>query len=152
MRVFGSKRAHLCYFCALFVLPFLAFVLKVLLEHKANTEARNYNQYTSLYTAVLNSNVEIVKMLVDGGANTEARMERDNKNTSILQAAKMGNEEIGVLVISGLNPSYVAPASLKFNDAVKNVDTVVYTGERFDETSEYAHYFTPNSRWLCRST
>ena len=61
---------------------------------------------------------------------------------------EMGNEEIGVLVISGLNPSYVAPASLKFNDAVKNVDTVVYTGERFDETSEYAHYFTPNSHYL----
>ena len=32
--------------------------------------------------------------------------------------------------------------------AVKKVDCVIYTGERFDETSDYAHYFAPNSHYL----
>ena len=61
---------------------------------------------------------------------------------------EMNNGDVGTLIIAGLNPSYVAPASLKFNEAVKNVDTVIYTGERFDETSEYANYFAPNSHFL----
>jgi molybdopterin-containing oxidoreductase family iron-sulfur binding subunit len=61
---------------------------------------------------------------------------------------EMNNNEIGALIITGLNPSYVAPASLKFNEALKNVDTVIYTGERFDETSDHADYFAPNSHFL----
>jgi molybdopterin-containing oxidoreductase family iron-sulfur binding subunit len=61
---------------------------------------------------------------------------------------EMNNGDIGTVIIAGLNPSYVAPASLKFNEAIKKVDTVVYTGERFDETSDYANYFAPNSHFL----
>jgi molybdopterin-containing oxidoreductase family iron-sulfur binding subunit len=61
---------------------------------------------------------------------------------------EMNKGDVGTLIIAGLNPSYVAPASLKFNEAVKNVDTVVYTGERFDETSDCANYFAPDSHFL----
>ena len=61
---------------------------------------------------------------------------------------EMNNGEVGAVIIAGLNPSYVAPASLNFNEAIQKVDTVVYTGERFDETSDYANYFAPNSHYL----
>ena len=61
---------------------------------------------------------------------------------------EMNDGEVGAVIIAGLNPSYVAPSSLNFNDAIKNVGTVVYTGERFDETSEYSNYFAPNSHYL----
>ncbi len=61
---------------------------------------------------------------------------------------EMNDGKIGAVIIAGLNPSYVAPACLSFNDAIQKVDTVVYTGERFDETSEYANYFAPNSHYL----
>ena len=63
-------------------------------------------------------------------------------------AAEMKNGEVGAVVIAGLNPSYVAPKSVGFNEAIKNVDTVVYTGERFDETADYSNFFAPNSHYL----
>ena len=61
---------------------------------------------------------------------------------------EMNNGEVGTVIIAGLNPSYVAPASLNFNEAIQKVDSVIYTGERFDETSDYANYFAPNSHYL----
>jgi len=60
----------------------------------------------------------------------------------------MKNGKIGAVVIAGLNPSYVAPSSIAFNEAIKQVDTVIYTGERFDETADYANFFAPNSHYL----
>ncbi|MBL56146.1 MAG: hypothetical protein CMP61_03060 [Flavobacteriales bacterium] len=62
--------------------------------------------------------------------------------------AEMKKGKVGAVVIAGLNPSYVAPASVGINEALKNVDTVVYTGDRFDETADYAHFFAPNSHYL----
>ena len=61
---------------------------------------------------------------------------------------EMNNGEVGTVIIAGLNPSYVAPASLNFNEAIQKVNSVIYTGERFDETSDYANYFAPNSHYL----
>jgi len=61
---------------------------------------------------------------------------------------EMNNGDVGTIIIAGLNPSYVSPASLSFNEAVQKVDSVIYTGERFDETSDYANYFAPNSHYL----
>ncbi len=61
---------------------------------------------------------------------------------------EMNDGKVGAVIIAGLNPSYVAPSSLNFNDAIKKVGTVVYTGERFDETSECSNYFAPNPHYL----
>jgi len=63
-------------------------------------------------------------------------------------AKEMINGEIGAVVIAGLNPAYVSPSSIDFKEAIKHVDTVVYTGERFDETADFANFFAPNSHYL----
>ncbi len=63
-------------------------------------------------------------------------------------AAQMKAGKVKAVIVAGLNPSFVAPASVGFNEALANVDTVIYTGDRYDETAEGADFFAPSSHYL----
>ena len=63
-------------------------------------------------------------------------------------AKEMKAGKVSALIIVGLNPSYVAPSSLSFDEALSKVGTVVYTGDRLDETGDKADYFAPSSHYL----
>jgi len=49
-------------------------------------------------------------------------------------------KEVSTLIIHGCNPAYSLPANLRLKDAIMNVEMVIYTGDRGDETSRYADY------------
>ena len=61
---------------------------------------------------------------------------------------QMNAGEINALIVVGLNASFVAPASFKFNEGLSKVPTVVYTGDRIDETGSKANYLAPSSHYL----
>ncbi len=46
------------------------------------------------------------------------------------------------------NPLYTLPASAGFAEALKKVKTVVYLGDRVDETGRYSHYVLPGLHFL----
>jgi ankyrin repeat protein len=61
-------------------------MVKLLLEKKANIEARNKYGSTPLIVAAVNGYVEIVQLLLEKGANIEGR---DNEgNTALMSAAR----------------------------------------------------------------
>lgn len=47
------------------------------------------------------------------------------------------------LIIHGVNPLYTLPKELGLAEAIKKVDTVIYTGNYNDETGDAAHYVMP---------
>lgn len=57
--------------------------------------------------------------------------------------ADMEAEKIKTLIIDDMNLSYALPADSGFNEAIKKVGTVVYTGNRNDETGGLAHWVLP---------
>ena len=57
---------------------------------------------------------------------------------------RMNVGEVKTLIIHGTNPCYGAPDQMGFNEAIKNVEMVVYTGDRVDETGAMAHYVLPD--------
>ncbi|MDX9732195.1 MAG: TAT-variant-translocated molybdopterin oxidoreductase, partial [Bdellovibrionales bacterium] len=57
--------------------------------------------------------------------------------------ADMAAEKVKTLVIDDLNLNYVLPANSGFQEALKKVGTVVYTGNRNDETGGSAHWVLP---------
>jgi len=63
-------------------------------------------------------------------------------------ADQMNAGEINALIVVGLNASFVAPGSFKFNEGLLKVPTVIYTGERIDETGSGASYLAPSSHYL----
>jgi molybdopterin-containing oxidoreductase family iron-sulfur binding subunit len=63
--------------------------------------------------------------------------------------------KVEVLVMIGVNPVYDAPVDLNFKDALKKLleDTntpkqVVHVSQRYDDTSEYAHWHIPEAHYL----
>lgn len=48
--------------------------------------------------------------------------------------------EVNTLIIHGVNPSYVLPQSSQFQDTLRKVPNVIYTGDRNDETGIQADY------------
>ena len=56
--------------------------------------------------------------------------------------------EVKTLVIYGLNPSYSLPQASKFQEALRKVETVVYVGDRKDETGFQADYIPTVSHAL----
>jgi MoCo/4Fe-4S cofactor protein with predicted Tat translocation signal len=56
--------------------------------------------------------------------------------------------QVDVLVISGLNPVYSAPADLKFADRLAKVGLVVYHGLHVDETAFLSHWNIPDTHPL----
>lgn len=63
-------------------------------------------------------------------------------------AKQMKDGKVSALVVADLNASFVAPAALGFNEAIANVETVIYTGDRYDETADQASFFAPSSHYL----
>ena len=52
------------------------------------------------------------------------------------------------LIIHGLNPVYAYAQSQDFLQALKKAETVIYTGDRMDETAAHAHYVIPDGHSL----
>jgi len=63
-------------------------------------------------------------------------------------ADQMNEGKIKALIVVGLNASFVAPSSFKFNEGLSKVPTVVYTGDRIDETGSGSSYLAPSSHYL----
>lgn len=55
----------------------------------------------------------------------------------------MNAGKVKTLIIDGLNLGYVLPVDSGFRDALKKVSTVVYTGDRNDETGALSHWVLP---------
>ena len=61
---------------------------------------------------------------------------------------KLNQGQIKRLVIHGVNPVYSYPDKEKFLSALRKAETVIYTGDRIDETGFYADYIAPDSHPL----
>lgn len=57
--------------------------------------------------------------------------------------ADMDAGKIKTLIIDELNLAYILPADSGFTEAVKKVGTVIYTGNRSDETGAFAQWILP---------
>ncbi len=56
---------------------------------------------------------------------------------------KMMSGSVKTLIIHDLNPVYLLPKSFGFAEALKKVNTVIYTGDRADETGSIANIIAP---------
>ena len=63
-------------------------------------------------------------------------------------ADQMNAGKIKALIVVGLNANFVAPSSFNFNEGLSKVSTVIYTGDRLDETGANASYLAPSSHYL----
>lgn len=61
---------------------------------------------------------------------------------SLIEDMKAG--KVKTLVIHRLNPVYFLPESSGFKEALAKVETVIYTGDRVDETGALATYIAPD--------
>jgi molybdopterin-containing oxidoreductase family iron-sulfur binding subunit len=66
--------------------------------------------------------------------------------TELIADMKAG--KVKTLIITGVNPGYALASEAGFAEAVKSVGTVVYTGDRMDETALYANYVLPDNHAL----
>ncbi|MGE3975077.1 MAG: TAT-variant-translocated molybdopterin oxidoreductase [Bdellovibrionales bacterium] len=58
--------------------------------------------------------------------------------------ARMEKGQVKTLLIHKVNPVYAMPADSKFVEALKKVKTVIYFGDRVDETGQYSKYVLPD--------
>jgi MoCo/4Fe-4S cofactor protein with predicted Tat translocation signal len=56
--------------------------------------------------------------------------------------------KVDLLIMSGVNPVFDAPADLNFADAIRKAKMVVHHGLYADETSWYAHWHVPAAHYL----
>lgn len=78
-------------------------VVAQLLKNKVRVDARGYNLETPLYTAAQLGNVDIIKMLIDHGANIEARL-MQNGRTPLYEATSEGHmKAVELLLQEGAN-------------------------------------------------
>lgn len=59
--------------------------------------------------------------------------------------AAMKDKKVKTLIIHGINPVFALPAKSEFKDHLKNVETVVYIGDRMNETAMWANYVLPEN-------
>ena len=57
---------------------------------------------------------------------------------------RMNRGEVKTLLIHGTNPVYGAADMVGFNEALRKVGMIIYTGDRLDETGAMAHYLLPD--------
>ncbi len=71
-------------------------------------------------------------------------------NTHSLEelTSDLNNGHVDTLVILGHNPVYTAPASLKFEDAIRKASFVVRLGQFYDETSRFCQWHVPEAHYL----
>ncbi|MFP5519223.1 MAG: TAT-variant-translocated molybdopterin oxidoreductase [Bdellovibrionia bacterium] len=91
-------------------------------------------------------------VLENEGKTVDARAGNPGLTASYSEMAQliedMKNEKVETLIIHGINPGYGLPKSAGFEEAVKKVKMVVYTGDRIDETGVFADYIIPNNHAL----
>lgn len=63
-------------------------------------------------------------------------------------AKEMKDGKVKTLIIAGLNPAFVSPNSIGFKEALAAVETVIYTGDKLDETGDLSTHFAPSSHYL----
>ena len=66
----------------------------MILENDVNLEIKTYGWYTALYIAALNGHLDILKLLIEKGADVNTK---DNKGKSALDVAK--TPEVKALLI-----------------------------------------------------
>lgn len=57
-------------------------------------------------------------------------------------------KKVKTLVIHSVNPSFGLPSKLEFNELLKSVETIVYIGDRMNETAQHAHFVLPENHSL----
>lgn len=62
--------------------------------------------------------------------------------------ADMKSGKVGTLIVHKVNPAYALAEDFGFVDAVRKVKTVVYTGDRIDETGLNADFIAPDNHAL----
>ncbi len=62
--------------------------------------------------------------------------------------SNLNQGRVDTLIIHGVNPVYSYANSPQFLSAIKKAQTVIYTGDRIDETGFYADYLVPDSHPL----
>ena len=63
--------------------------IKLLLEHKANKEAKDAKGNTPLQLAMKNNNIQLMELLINNGVNINVL--DDENNTPLINAVKSGN-------------------------------------------------------------
>lgn len=61
---------------------------------------------------------------------------------------KMNAGEVKTLIIYRSNPFYSLSADMGFSEAIKKVETVVYSGDKMDETAVHAHFVATDNHAL----
>ncbi|MBT4760796.1 MAG: TAT-variant-translocated molybdopterin oxidoreductase [Bdellovibrionaceae bacterium] len=56
---------------------------------------------------------------------------------------KIENDNVTTLIIHGINPAYSVPKSFNFVDLLSKVESVIYTGDRVDETGALSSVLAP---------
>jgi ankyrin repeat protein len=72
---------------------------RLLLQAGANTESRGYNDWTPLHRAAISGCVEFVSLLLDSGADINARTTIDEHETPLMEAALAGKADVVRLLL-----------------------------------------------------
>jgi molybdopterin-containing oxidoreductase family iron-sulfur binding subunit len=83
---------------------------------------------------------------IDWSAVQYTRNGDDKALSALVEEMKSGT--VGALIIIDANPVYNLPASLGFADALKNVKTSIFMGDRPNETGEACGYVCPTHHYL----
>jgi len=76
-------------------------VMRLLLHYGARTDQRGVNDSTPLHYAVMRRNLEAVKLLLDHGADVQARTRIDDYSTPLEDARAAGFKEAAALMERG---------------------------------------------------
>jgi ankyrin repeat protein len=80
------------------------YAARLLLDRRAEVDARYHKGYTPLHLAATNGHVDISRLLLDRGADPDARDENDQ--TPLHRAATNGRTDTArLLILRGANPS-----------------------------------------------
>jgi len=90
----------------------------------------------------LNSALDNEGETIDPSHPLLAETASDTQLLDLIQAMEKG--EIKTLVIHNQNVVYASGLGGRFKEALKNVEMVIYCGDRIDETGEMAHYVLPD--------
>ncbi len=83
---------------------------------------------------------------VDHGASSVADKASFEAIADLIKDMK--DKKVKTLVIHKANPGFALPQAMGFADAIKNVEMVIYTGDRVDETGIHADYILPDNHAL----
>ncbi len=75
-------------------------------------------------------------------------LEPENTHSIEELANDLNGGRVEVLVTLSSNPVYSAPASLKFEEAIRKARLVVALANFFDETSQFSHWHIPEAHYL----